>query len=143
MNCPFGEAGGKGEFSRYFTHVLPAGPVRGETAEEIIANVDEDGFAVIGTPEDAIAKIQSLVDESGGFGTFLGSIPLATELMEYGRIAQGIPEAKGVRCLLRQCHRLLALRQKAGRQTQLRDVEPLAGGVISFDLVIESHARIE
>lgn len=59
------------EFSRYFTHVLPAGPVRGDTAEEIIANVDEDGFAVIGTPDDAIAKIQSLVDESGGFGTFL------------------------------------------------------------------------
>lgn len=59
------------EFSRYFTHVLPAGPVRGDTAEEIVANVDEDGFAVIGTPEDAIVKIQSLVDESGGFGTFL------------------------------------------------------------------------
>ncbi len=58
-------------FSRYFTHVLPAGPVRGDTAEEIIDNVDEDGFAVIGTPDDAIAKIQSLVDESGGFGTFL------------------------------------------------------------------------
>jgi limonene 1,2-monooxygenase len=58
-------------FSRYFTHVLPAGPTRGDTAEEIIANVDDDGFAVIGTPDDAIAKIQSLVDESGGFGTFL------------------------------------------------------------------------
>ncbi len=58
-------------FSKYFTHVLPAGPTRGDTAEEIIANVDEDGFAVIGTPDDAIAKIQSLVDESGGFGTFL------------------------------------------------------------------------
>jgi limonene 1,2-monooxygenase len=58
-------------FSKYFTHVLPAGPVRGETAQEIIANVDEDGFAVIGTPDDAIAKIQSLADESGGFGTFL------------------------------------------------------------------------
>jgi limonene 1,2-monooxygenase len=58
-------------FSKYFTHVLPAGPTRGETAEEIINNVDEDGFAVIGTPDDAIAKIQSLVDESGGFGTFL------------------------------------------------------------------------
>jgi limonene 1,2-monooxygenase len=59
------------EFSRYFTHVLPAGPVRGDTPEEIIANIDEDGFAIIGTPDDAIAKIQSLVDESGGFGTFL------------------------------------------------------------------------
>jgi limonene 1,2-monooxygenase len=58
-------------FSKYFTHVLPAGPTRGETAEEIIGNIDDDGFAVIGTPDDAIAKIQSLVDESGGFGTFL------------------------------------------------------------------------
>jgi limonene 1,2-monooxygenase len=58
-------------FSKYFTHVLPAGPTRGDTPEEIIANVDEDGFAVIGTPDDAIAKIQALVDESGGFGTFL------------------------------------------------------------------------
>jgi len=58
-------------FSKYFTHVLPAGPTRGDTPEEIIANVDEDGFAVIGTPDDAIAKIESLVDESGGFGTFL------------------------------------------------------------------------
>ncbi len=59
------------EFSKYFTHVLPAGPTRGDTAEEIIANVDEDGFAVIGTPDDAIAKLESLVAESGGFGTFL------------------------------------------------------------------------
>jgi limonene 1,2-monooxygenase len=58
-------------FTHYFTHVLPAGPVRGDTAQEIIANVDEDGFAVIGTPDDAIRKIQELVDESGGFGTFL------------------------------------------------------------------------
>jgi limonene 1,2-monooxygenase len=58
-------------FSKYFTHVLPAGPTRGDTPEEIIANTDEDGFAVIGTPDDAIAKIQALVDESGGFGTFL------------------------------------------------------------------------
>ncbi len=43
-------------FSHYFTHVLPAGPVRGDTPQEIIANVDEDGFAVIGTPDDAIAQ---------------------------------------------------------------------------------------
>jgi limonene 1,2-monooxygenase len=58
-------------FSKYFTHVLPAGPTRGDTAAEIIANVDDDGFAVIGTPDDAIAKIESLVEESGGFGMFL------------------------------------------------------------------------
>jgi limonene 1,2-monooxygenase len=59
------------EFARYFTHVLPAGPVRGNNAQEIIDNVDEDGFAVIGTPEDAIRKIEELDEESGGFGCFL------------------------------------------------------------------------
>jgi limonene 1,2-monooxygenase len=59
------------EFARYFTHVLPAGPVRGNNAQEIIDNVDEDGFAVIGTPDDAIRKIEDLVEESGGFGCFL------------------------------------------------------------------------
>jgi len=58
-------------FSKYFTHVLPAGPTRGDTAEEILANVDDEGFAIVGTPDDAIAKIESLVEESGGFGTFL------------------------------------------------------------------------
>jgi limonene 1,2-monooxygenase len=59
------------EFARYFSHVLPAGPVRGNNAQEIIDNVDEDGFAVIGTPDDAIRKIEDLVEESGGFGCFL------------------------------------------------------------------------
>jgi limonene 1,2-monooxygenase len=59
------------QFSRYFTHVLPAGPTRGDTAAEILANLDDDGFAVVGTPDDAIAKIESLVEASGGFGTFL------------------------------------------------------------------------
>lgn len=60
------------EFSRYFTHVLPAGPVRGDTAEEIVDNIGEDGFAVVGTPDDAIAKLDELVESSdGGFGTFL------------------------------------------------------------------------
>ena len=60
------------QFSRYFTHVLPAGPVRGDTAEEILDNVEDDGFAVVGTPDDAIAKLDELVEASaGGFGTFL------------------------------------------------------------------------
>jgi limonene 1,2-monooxygenase len=58
-------------FSKYFTKVLPAGPTRGETPEEILGNLDEDGFAVVGTPDDAIRKIESLVEASGGFGTFL------------------------------------------------------------------------
>ncbi len=59
------------EFSRYFTHILPAGPTRGDTADEISDNVANDGFAVIGTPDDMIQRIEQLIDESGGFGTYL------------------------------------------------------------------------
>src|ERR1044072_1801117 len=44
---------GIAEFSKYFAHILPAGPVQGDTAAEIIANNRESGFAGIGTPEDA------------------------------------------------------------------------------------------
>jgi limonene 1,2-monooxygenase len=60
------------EFSRYFKHILPAGPVQGDTPAEIVKNNREFGFSVIGTPEDAIAKIEELVEASnGGFGAFL------------------------------------------------------------------------
>src|SRR4029453_7071238 len=45
-----------------------------------------------------------------GFGTLLGSTPLAAELMEHGSKGQDKTQAKGVRTLLRQRHRLLALR---------------------------------
>ncbi len=63
---------GIADFSRYFSHILPAGPVQGDTVEEIIANNRETGFAVIGTPEDAVAKIEELIEASdGGFGAFL------------------------------------------------------------------------
>jgi limonene 1,2-monooxygenase len=63
---------GIAQFSRYFTHVLPAGPVQGETPKEIIENNKAAGFAVIGTPDDAIAKIDELIESSnGGFGAFL------------------------------------------------------------------------
>ncbi len=60
------------EFSRYFTHVLPAGPVQGDTVEEILANNEISGFATIGTPDDAAARLEELVEASGsGFGAFL------------------------------------------------------------------------
>jgi limonene 1,2-monooxygenase len=62
---------GIAQFSRYFTHILPAGPVQGDTPREIIENNKQSGFAVIGTPEDAIAKLDELVESSGGFGSFL------------------------------------------------------------------------
>ena len=60
------------DFSKYFSHVLPGGPVSGDTVEEILENNRGSGFAVIGSPEDAIARIQELLDASnGGFGAFL------------------------------------------------------------------------
>lgn len=62
---------GIAQFSRYFTHVLPAGPVQGDTARETIENNKAQGFAVIGTPDDAIAKLAKLRESSnGGFGAF-------------------------------------------------------------------------
>jgi limonene 1,2-monooxygenase len=84
---------GIAEFSRYFKHILPAGPVQGDTVAEIIANNRESGFAVIGTPEDAVAKIEELVEASnGGFGAFLlfdhDWAPPAAKLQSYELFAQ-------------------------------------------------------
>ena len=81
------------EFSRYFSHILPAGPVQGDTPAEIIANNRESGFAVIGTPEDAVAKITELVEASdGGFGAFLlfdhDWAPPAAKMHSYELFAQ-------------------------------------------------------
>jgi limonene 1,2-monooxygenase len=60
------------EFARYFRHILPASPVGdGDDVPSILDYCDTSGFAVIGTPDDAIRQIQRLVDQSGGFGTFL------------------------------------------------------------------------
>lgn len=59
-------------FSRYFRHILPTSPVgEADDVESIIDHCDHNGFAIIGTPDDAIRQIQRLVDQSGGFGTFL------------------------------------------------------------------------
>ena len=56
----------------YFQRVaaLPLGPDTTDVAEMADA-MNASGFAVIGTPDDAIAQIQRLIDQSGGFGTFL------------------------------------------------------------------------
>ena len=56
----------------YFQRVaaLPLG-VDSTDPNEMADAMNESGFAVIGTPDDAIAQIQRLADQSGGFGTFL------------------------------------------------------------------------
>jgi limonene 1,2-monooxygenase len=60
------------EFARYFRHVLPVNPVGdADDVASILDYCDTSGFAVIGTPDDAIAQIERLVEQSGGFGTFL------------------------------------------------------------------------
>jgi limonene 1,2-monooxygenase len=61
------------EFARYFRHILPFGPVgAGETTAEILESVEREGFALVGTPDDAIERIKELEEQSnGGFGTFL------------------------------------------------------------------------
>jgi len=56
----------------YFQRVaaLPLGPDTTDV-EEMANAMNASGFAVIGTVDDAVAQIQRLVDQSGGFGTFL------------------------------------------------------------------------
>jgi limonene 1,2-monooxygenase len=59
-------------FSRYFRHVLPASPVGdADDVPGILDYCDQTGFAVIGTPDDAIRQLERLEEQSGGFGTFL------------------------------------------------------------------------
>jgi limonene 1,2-monooxygenase len=60
------------EFARYFRHVLPVNPVGdADDVASILDYCDTSGFAVVGTPDDAVEQIERLVEQSGGFGTFL------------------------------------------------------------------------
>jgi limonene 1,2-monooxygenase len=61
---------GIGDWVTYFQEVaaLPIAPQDGSDPAEAIA---ESGLAVIGTPDDAIAQIKRLQEQSGGFGCFL------------------------------------------------------------------------
>jgi limonene 1,2-monooxygenase len=56
----------------YFTKVaaLPITP-QGVEPEKVVDLIIESGFAVIGTPEDAIAQIDRMEKQSGGFGCYL------------------------------------------------------------------------
>ena len=54
----------------YYFREIANLPIVPEGDDPVKAMVDT-GLAVIGTPDDAAARIQQLVDESGGFGAFL------------------------------------------------------------------------
>jgi limonene 1,2-monooxygenase len=60
------------QWADYFQRVaaLPLGPET-DNPGELADAMNASGFAVIGTVEDAKAQIQRLIDQSGGFGTFL------------------------------------------------------------------------
>jgi limonene 1,2-monooxygenase len=54
------------------TLALPTFRAEGETFEERVAWINDTGLGVIGTPDQAVAQIQRLVDQSnGGFGCYL------------------------------------------------------------------------
>jgi limonene 1,2-monooxygenase len=57
----------------YFEKVaaFPQMGVRGSRLQEMIDFVHDAGVGVIGTPDDARAQVQRLVDQSGGFGAML------------------------------------------------------------------------
>lgn len=61
------------DFVRYTQTVLalPTLRVSGKSWEENLAWFTEGGAAIIGTPDDAIAHIKKLEEQSGGFGCYL------------------------------------------------------------------------
>jgi limonene 1,2-monooxygenase len=64
---------GLADWIDYFQRVaaLPVAPDT-SNSEEMADAINKSGFAVIGTPDDAIAQIERLIDQSGGgFGTYL------------------------------------------------------------------------
>ena len=61
-------------FVEYTQKTLALPPVRipGDTFDERLAWIDDTGWGVVGTPDDAIRQLRRLVDQSnGGFGCFI------------------------------------------------------------------------
>lgn len=55
----------------YLGHVVPMPPIEATTSDGWVDALNAGGFAAIGTPERAIALIEQLVEQSGGFGGVL------------------------------------------------------------------------
>jgi len=72
MSAPEMKDVGLGDWVDYFQRVaaLPVAVDATSHAEQVEA-LNATGLAVIGTPDDAIAQIQRLTEQSGGFGTYL------------------------------------------------------------------------
>ena len=63
---------GLGDWIDYFQRVA-ALPLAPDTTNhtDLVDAINASGFAVIGTPDDAIAQIRRLAEQSGGFGAYL------------------------------------------------------------------------
>jgi limonene 1,2-monooxygenase len=61
------------DWAIYFQRVgaVPQLQPEGSTTREVIDGIVEHGLGVIGTPDDAIAQIARLADQSAGFGCFM------------------------------------------------------------------------
>ena len=84
----------------YLSHILPIAQGGPTTYEEIVKEMNATGTGVIGTPEMAIAQIERLQKQSGGFGTYLtigaDFADWAGTLRSYELIAQYVmPHFKG------------------------------------------------
>ncbi|MCC6919182.1 MAG: LLM class flavin-dependent oxidoreductase [Alphaproteobacteria bacterium] len=55
----------------YYFQEIAALPVAPNSGGDLVDSMIESGLAVIGTPDDAIAQIERLKVQSGGFGAFL------------------------------------------------------------------------
>jgi limonene 1,2-monooxygenase len=55
----------------YLSHILPMKPGNATTYEEAVQEMNDTGAGVIGTPDMAIAQIERLLKQSGGFGCYL------------------------------------------------------------------------
>jgi limonene 1,2-monooxygenase len=108
---------------RYFqkTAAFPQMAVEGGDLKEMIDFINESGAGVIGTPEDARAQVQRVLDQSGGFGAMLllahdWANPAATH-RSYELIAQHVmPEFQGQAWSTRE-----AARRASEKRTEYSD----------------------
>lgn len=107
------------QWFEYFQKVaaFPQMAVEGNRVREMIDFVNEAGIGAIGTPDDAAAQVQKLVEQSGGFGAMLlmaheWANPEATR-RSYELIAQHVmPRFQG------QAQATLDARRRAGAVRQ-------------------------
>jgi limonene 1,2-monooxygenase len=59
------------KFLDYFTRINPTAAGQDMTGDDPVQTMIESGRAVIGTPDDAVAQIERLQKQTGGFGAFL------------------------------------------------------------------------